>query len=73
MGPGGRTGYLLGEFGDGQGTVSGGILGGEGSEARHEEVEAGEGHHVDGQLTEIGVELTGEPETGGHSGHGHGD
>ena len=33
-------------------------------------METGEGDHVDGQFSEIGVELTGESETGGNSGHG---
>ena len=33
----------------------------------------GEGHHVDRELPEISVELTGEPEAGGHTGHGKGD
>ena len=27
-------------------------------------------HHIDSQFTEIGVQLTGESETGGDSGHG---
>ena len=43
---------------------------GEGSEAAHEEVETGEGDHVDRQLPQIGVQLTGEPETSCHSRHG---
>ena len=38
-----------------------GSSGGEGGEARHEEVEAGEGNHIDRQLPEVGVQLTGEP------------
>uniref|UniRef100_A0A1I8I891 EF-hand domain-containing protein n=1 Tax=Macrostomum lignano TaxID=282301 RepID=A0A1I8I891_9PLAT len=29
-----------------------------------------ERHHVDGQLPEVGVELAGEPQAGGHAGHG---
>ena len=36
-------------------------------------METGEGHHVDGQFSEISVKLTGESETGGDSGHGGGD
>ena len=39
-----------------------GATGGEGSEANHEEVETREGNHVDSQLAEIRVELTGESE-----------
>ena len=33
-------------------------------------MESGEGDHVDGQFTEISVELAGESETGGDTGHG---
>ena len=33
-------------------------------------METGEGDHVDGQFTEISVQLAGESETGGDSGHG---
>ena len=33
-------------------------------------METGEGNHVDCQFTEISVELAGESETGGDSGHG---
>ena len=50
-----------------------GSTGGEGSESWHEEVETGEGHHVDGQFPQVGVELTGEPEAGGDTGHGGAD
>ena len=46
--------------------------GGEGSEPGHEEVETGEGDHVDRQLPEVSIELAGEPEAGGHTGHGEG-
>ena len=35
-------------------------------------MEPGEGHHVDGQLAQIGVELSGEPEAGRDPGHGRG-
>ena len=41
-------------------------------QAGHEEVEAGEGNHVDRQLAQVSVELAGEPEAGGHTGHGDG-
>ena len=34
----------------------------EGGEAGHEEVEAGEGDHVDRQLPQVSIELAGEPE-----------
>ena len=39
-----------------------GAPGGERSEAGHEEVKTREGHHVDRQLTQVRVQLTGEPE-----------
>ena len=41
--------------------------GGERGEAGHEEVEAGEGNHVDRQLPQVSVQLAGEPEAGGHA------
>ena len=46
---------------------------GQRGEADHEEVETGEGNHVDGQLAEIGVELTREAQAGGDTGHDGGD
>merc|ERR1711893_81826 len=36
-------------------------------------METGEGHQVDGELTEVRVELTGEAEAAGHTGEGSGD
>jgi hypothetical protein len=39
------------------------------SEADHEEMETRERNHVDSQLSEIRVKLTGESETGGDTGH----
>jgi len=49
--------HLLGQLGHGEGAVLLGASGGQGSEAGHEEVETWEGHHVDGQLAEISVQL----------------
>ena len=64
--------HLLGELGHGEGPVCLITPGGEGSESGHEEVETGEGDHVDRQLPEISIQLAGEPEGGGHPGHGEG-
>jgi hypothetical protein len=61
--------HLLGELGNSESSVLLRATRSEGSESNHEEVETGERHHVDGELSEIGVELTGETETGGDSGH----
>ena len=62
--------HLLGEFGDGQSSVLLGSSGSEGCESNHEEVETGEGDQVDSQLSQVGVQLTGESEAAGDSGHG---
>lgn len=62
--------HLLGQLGDGEGSVLLGASGGEGSEADHEEVESGEGDQVHGELSQVRVELTGEAEAAGHAGHG---
>ena len=65
--------HLLGELWDGQGPVLLAATGSQGSEARHEEVEAGERNHVDCQLPEISVELARESQRGGDTRHGEGD
>lgn len=61
--------HLLRELGDGDGTVRGRSSGSQGGEADHEEVQSGERHHVDGELSEIRVELTGESQTGRDTRH----
>ena len=50
-----------------------GATGGQWGEAWHEEVETGEGHHVDSQLPQVSIQLAREPQTGGHTGHGGAD
>ncbi|KFO95629.1 hypothetical protein N300_09139, partial [Calypte anna] len=62
--------HLLCELGDSEGTVLLAATSRQRGEARHEEVEAREGHHVDSQLAEVSVELTGEAEGGGDTAHG---
>ncbi|KFQ51479.1 hypothetical protein N333_08862, partial [Nestor notabilis] len=61
---------LLGELGHGEGPVLLAPSGGQGREAWHEEVEPWEGHHVNGQLPEVGVELPGEAQASGDPAHG---
>jgi hypothetical protein len=65
--------HLLGELGHGDGTERVGATAGERSESDHEEMETGEGHHVDGQLPQVRVKLTGETQAGGDTGHDSGD
>ncbi|KAF9807003.1 hypothetical protein SFRURICE_011147 [Spodoptera frugiperda] len=62
--------HLLGELGHGEGAVLLAAAGCQGSEAGHEEVKTGERHHVDCQLAEIRIQLTREPQTRRHAGHG---
>ena len=50
--------HLLGQLGDCQGAVLLGATRGQGGEAGHEEVETGEGDHVDSQLPQVSVQLT---------------
>ncbi|KFV98071.1 hypothetical protein N326_12461, partial [Eurypyga helias] len=61
---------LLGELGDGEGAVLLAPARRQGCETGHEEMETREGHHVDGQFPEIGVELSGKTEASGDAAHG---
>ncbi|KFP37621.1 hypothetical protein N324_00007, partial [Chlamydotis macqueenii] len=62
--------HLLRQLGHCQGSVLLAATAGEGGEAWHEEVQAGERHHVDCQLAQVGIQLAGEAKAGGHAAHG---
>ena len=64
--------HLLGEFRNGDGTVLLASASGQGGVTGHEEVETREGNHVNGQLPQVGVELTGEAQTGRNTRHDDG-
>ena len=65
--------HLLGELRDGEGSILLTATGCQGRKAWHEEVEAGERHHVDSQLPQVCVELPGESQRGRDPTHGHAD
>ena len=60
--------HLLGELWGGESAVLLGATGGEWGEASHEEMETWEWHQVDGELFQVGVELTSETEAAGDTG-----
>jgi len=62
--------HLGGQLRDGESSVLLGTSAGERSESGDEEMETGEGHHVDSQFPEISVQLARESETGGDTRHG---
>jgi len=61
--------HLLDELRDGQRPVRLAAAGRERREPGDEEVQPRERHHVDGQLPEVGVQLSGKPEARGHAAH----
>ena len=61
--------HLLGQLRNGQSTVLLAATGCERSEARHEEVQTWEGHHVDSQLPQISIQLAREAKAGGDTRH----
>jgi hypothetical protein len=62
--------HLLSELWDGQSTVLLGAARGQWREACHEEVQTGEGDQVDGDLTEVAIELPRETQAASHTAHG---
>merc|ERR1719502_2618362 len=64
--------HLLDELWHGEGTVLLGATGGKWSEAGEEEMETGEWHKVDSELTKVRVELTREADAASHTGHAGG-
>lgn len=65
--------HLLRQLRDAQRAVLLAAAGREWSEARHEEMQTRERNHVDCELAEVCVQLTGEAEACGYAGHGDGD
>ena len=54
--------HLLGELWNTEGSILLRSSGSEGGKPGHKEVKTREGNHVDRQLSQISVQLTGEPE-----------
>ncbi len=62
--------HLLGKLWHSKGSVLLGSSGSEGGESSHEEMESWEGDQVNGELSQVGVELTWESEAASDSGKG---
>lgn len=65
--------HLLSKLRNGDGTVASGASGGERRKTDHEEMKTRERHHVNGQLSKVGVKLTGETKTCSDTRHNNGD
>jgi len=65
--------HLLSEFRYGERSVLLATARRKGREAGHEEMKTGEGHHVYGEFSKIGVQLTGEPQTSRDARHREGN
>ena len=61
---------LLGQFRDGQGTVLLGTTTGQWGESNHKKVKTWERNHIDGDFTQIGIQLTWETKAARDTGHG---
>lgn len=68
-----RVEHLGCQFGHRHSTILLTAARGQRSETDHEEVQAREGNHVDGQFTEVRVQLTRESQAGGDTRHDDGD
>eukprot|EP00126_Sphaerothecum_destruens_P000258 Sdes_comp10306_c0_seq1m1941 len=62
--------HLLGEFRNSQCAVLLGSTASKRCKTRHKEMKTGEGNHVDGNFSQISIELTRESKTGGDTRHG---
>jgi hypothetical protein len=65
--------HLLGQLWNSQSSVLLATSGGQWSETWHKEVQPWEWNHVDSQFSQIGVQLTWEPQASGNTGHGGAD